>query len=178
MIEILPWSPDWSAKFSRKAATIRSALGATALRIDHIGSTSVDGLPAKPIIDIQMSVADFEPIETLVELMQTAGYIWRQSNGDLSKRYFREQLSEERTHVHICRAGSWHEQWALLFRDYMRQHSHEHIPYAALKLALAEKYPTDRPEYTEGKADHLWSVIRRADQWAADTDWRLGPTDA
>ncbi|GEC42193.1 GrpB family protein [Sinorhizobium meliloti] len=85
----------------------------------------------------------------------------------MSKRYFREQPGEERTHVHIRRAGSWHEQWALLFRDYIRQHPHEHIPYAALKRALAEKDP-------HGPS----SVIRQADQWAADTGWRLGPTDA
>lgn len=118
-IEIVDWCPEWPESFRRKASAIRSALGDHALRIDHIGSTSIQGLAAKPIIDIQVSVATFEPIETLTEPLWEIGYEWRQANSELTKRYFRERPGGERTHIHIRRLGSWHEQWALLFRDYM-----------------------------------------------------------
>jgi len=66
LITISDWSPDWATQFAIKAGAIRQALGALAQRIDHVGSTAIAGLAAKPIIDIQVSVADFEPIEALV----------------------------------------------------------------------------------------------------------------
>nr|WP_244561486.1 GrpB family protein [Ensifer aridi] len=177
-IEIADWSPEWPESFRRKASAIRRALGDRAFRIDHIGSTSIQGLAAKPIIDIQVSVAAFDPIERLTEPLREIGYEWRQANPDLTKRYFRERPGDERTHIHIRRLGSWHEQWALLFRDYMRVHPEEHAPYAALKRALAERYRENRAAYTNGKADHLWAIIRRADRWAADVGWTAPSSDA
>ena len=176
-IEIHDWSPEWAAAFEARGATLRSALGDTAIRIDHIGSTSIHGLAAKPIIDIQISVADFEPFAAIEGPMTRAGYVWRADNPELTKRYFRE-ASGARTHVHVRRAGSWHEQWALLFRDYMRAHPGEHPLYEDLKRRLAIWFVDDRTGYTEGKTDFFWEVIRRADQWASDIGWRPGPTDA
>jgi len=177
-IEIADWSPIWAEKFQAKAVNIRRLLGNTALRIDHIGSTAIAGMAAKPIIDMQISVAGFEPFERLVEPLNAIGYVWRQDNPDLAKRYFRESPDQERTHIHIRRSGSWHEQWALLFRDYMRAHAAEHPAYVALKHVLVASHGDDRKAYTDGKADHLWAVIRRADRWAAETGWAPAQSDA
>jgi GrpB-like predicted nucleotidyltransferase (UPF0157 family) len=177
-IEICDWSPASRKKFRDKATTIRNALGSSALRIDHIGSTSIEGLAGKPVIDIQVSVADFEPVDQLVQAMEVAGYLWRPQNPDLGKRYFRETPGAERTHIHVRRAGSFHEQWALLFRDYMRRHAEEHGPYAALKIELAERHRSDRAAYTAGKEEHIWAIIRRANRWASATGWLPGPSDA
>lgn len=177
-IEICDWSPEWPEKFQARAEAIRNALGPRALRIDHIGSTSINGLAAKPIIDVQVSVVDFEPMSGLVEPLERVGYLWRATNPELTKRYFREGSGQDRTHIHVRRFGTWHEQWALLFRDYMRLHVEEHGPYVALKRALAERFGDDRAAYTNGKADHLWSVIRRADRWAAETGWKPAASDA
>lgn len=177
-ISISDWSPEWPNKFARKAAAIRQTLGDHALRIDHIGSTSIEGLAAKPIIDIQISIADLRIIDTLTERMAIVGYVRRSSNPDLTKRYFRERPGDERTHIHVRQSGSWHEQWPLLFRDYMRCHLDEHAPYAELKRALAVQYRDNRSAYTDGKSDHLWSIIRRADLWASRVGWRNGSSDA
>jgi GrpB-like predicted nucleotidyltransferase (UPF0157 family) len=177
-IEICDWSSDWAERFATKAKTIRQVLGDHALRIDHIGSTAIRGLAAKPIIDVQISVADLEPLDVLAEKMAAIGYLWRPQNTDLTKRYFRERPGDERTHIHVRRAGSWQEQWSLLFRDYMRAHAAEHGPYVELKRALASRHRHDRAAYTEGKSEHLWQVIRRADRWAAASGWRPGPSDA
>lgn len=177
-IVINAWSPAWAQKFRGRAEVIRSELGSLAIRIDHIGSTSIHGLAAKPIIDIQVSVASFNPIDALLAPLERCGYTWRSANPELTKRYFRERSGDERTHIHVRRSGSWHEQWALLFRDYMREHVNEHEPYVALKLALAERYGADRSAYTDGKDDFFWDVIRRADRWAAATGWQPPSTDA
>ncbi|MBN8951188.1 MULTISPECIES: GrpB family protein [unclassified Rhizobium] len=177
-ILICDWSAEWAQAFSRKAEAIRAELGHVAKRIDHIGSTSISGLASKPIIDIQVSVASFEPIDALTVPLEKCGYVWRPSNPELTKRYFRENPGDERTHIHVRRLGSWHEQWALLFRDYMRNHADEHAPYVALKRSLAERHGHDRAAYTDGKDDFFWSVIRRADRWAATTGWRPLPSDA
>lgn len=177
-VQIHEWSSRWADDFRAKAAVLRGWLGPYAVRIDHIGSTSIQGMAAKPIIDIQISAADFEPMTRLESTMNSAGYAWRRSNPDLTKRYFREQPHSERTHIHVRRTGSWHEQWALLFRDYMQAHIEEHAAYVTLKRDLAERFTNERAAYTEGKADFLWAVIRRANNWASDIGWRPGPSDA
>lgn len=177
-VEISEWSPLWGGKFQRLGAEIRASLGNRAIRIDHIGSTSIRGLAAKPIIDIQVSVADFEPFGELRYGLETIGFLWRNHNPDLAKRYFRETPGDQRTHIHVRRSGSWHEQWALLFRDYMRAAPSEHKAYVDLKRRLAAEYPTDRKAYTDGKADHLWGLIRQADAWAGAIGWKPPVSDA
>jgi hypothetical protein len=97
-------------------------LGEVALRIDQIGSTAVPGLGAKPIIDIQVSVADFEPLAAFRRPLEQLGYVYRADNPERTKRYFREPPGRRRIHVHVRQAGSFSEQWALLFRDYLRAH--------------------------------------------------------
>ncbi|MEI2302185.1 GrpB family protein [Ensifer sp. MJa1] len=101
-VEICRWSPEWAEQFAVKARAIRGVLGEHGVRIDHIGSTAVEGLAAKPIVDIQISVFDLHCVEVLAERLAMVGYVWRKSNGDLTKRYFREAPGNERTHVHVC----------------------------------------------------------------------------
>src|SRR5262249_11057136 len=121
-IRIVPYDPAWPERFRTLGAALREALGEVALRIDHIGSTSVPGLDAKPIVDIQISVASFEPLDSFRLPIEALGYVFRADNTDLAKRYFREPPGTPRTHIHVRRAGSWSEQFALLFRDYLRTH--------------------------------------------------------
>ncbi|WP_246812562.1 GrpB family protein [Ensifer sp. ENS01] len=119
-IEICDWSSDWAERFATKAKTIRQVLGDHALRIDHIGSTAIRGLAAKPIIDVQISVADLESLDVLAEKMAAIGYLWRPQNTDLAKRYFRERPGDERTHIHVRRAGSWQPMVAAVSRLHAR----------------------------------------------------------
>ena len=118
-IVIVPYNPEWPVLFGKLSADLRAALGTVALRIDHIGSTSVPGLAAKPIIDVQISVASFKPLDAFRVPLEGLGFVFRADNPDLNKRYFREPPGTRRTHIHVFRAGSWSEQIALLFRDYM-----------------------------------------------------------
>jgi GrpB-like predicted nucleotidyltransferase (UPF0157 family) len=153
-------------------------LGTVALRIDHIGSTAVPGLAAKPIIDVQISVASFEPFDTICTPTEGLGYAWRADNPDRMKRYFREAPGMRRTHIHVRRAGSWSEQYALLFRDYLRTHDEDAARYAALKRELAERFRHERHTYTDAKGPFLWETMVKADAWAQEIGWEPGPSDA
>jgi GrpB-like predicted nucleotidyltransferase (UPF0157 family) len=178
LIRVVPYDPEWAAMFARQAAELRDALGAVALRIDHIGSTAIPQLVAKPVIDVQISVADFEPLDAYRRPLERLGYVFRADNPDRTKRYFRESPGSHRTHIHVRRAGSFGEQVALLFRDFTRVHTDVAAEYAELKIKLAERYSGDRTAYTDAKGPFIWSVIAQADAWAQRTGWMPGPSDA
>jgi GrpB-like predicted nucleotidyltransferase (UPF0157 family) len=175
---IVPYDPEWPDLFARLGADLRQALGKVALRIDHIGSTSVSGLAAKPIIDVQISVASFEPLDAFRIPLQGLGFVFRADNPDLNKRYFREPPGTRRTHIHVFRAGSWSEQLALLFRDYMRTHDEDARQYAELKYRLAAQCQDDRTGYTDAKSPFIWETMAKAHRWSQRTGWQAGPSDA
>ena len=177
-IEIVAYDPAWPGRFAELGRELRTGLGEVALRIDHIGSTSVPGLAAKPIIDLQVSVAAFEPLEAFKQPLERLGHVHRADNPERTKRYFREPPGRRRTHVHVRRAGSFSEQWALLFRDYLRAHGEVAAEYEAVKRRLAIRFVDDRHGYTDAKVPFMWEVIRRADEWAQAQGWLPGPSDA
>lgn len=177
-ILVVPYDPAWPRRFAELAARLRQALGPLAVRIDHIGSTSVPGLAAKPVLDVQVSVARFEPLEALKLPLESLGFVHRAQNPDLTKRYFRETPGRSRTHLHVRLAGSWPEQFALLFRDYMRAHDDDCRWYENVKQQLAKQYGEDRQGYTEAKGPHLWEIMKKADRWSQATGWRPRPSDA
>ncbi|MDD4904146.1 MAG: GrpB family protein [Candidatus Bipolaricaulis sp.] len=175
---VIPYDPEWARRFAELGRRLRAALGDAALRIDHIGSTAVVGLAAKPIIDVQISVASFEPIDAYRLSLERLGYVFRAENPERTKRYFREPPGERRTHIHVRRAGSWAEQFSLLFRDYLRTHPEDAARYADVKRALARKHGEDRVGYTNAKTPFIWSVMMSADLWSQEVGWTPGPSDA
>lgn len=178
VVEIVPYSSDWPVRFRQLAKDIRGALGEVAIRIDHIGSTSIPGLAAKPIIDMRISVADFDPLDEYRLPLEGLGYVFRADNPELTKRYFREPLGSPRTHIHVRRSGSWAEQFALLFRDYLRLHPEEAREYEDLKRSLASKFRGDRHGYTDAKQPFIWGLMGRADRWSQEVGWLPCPSDA
>ena len=177
-IIVVPYAPEWPARFADLAARLRQTLGAVAVRIDHIGSTAVPGLAAKPIIDIQISVHSFEPFDAIRLPLERLGYVWRSDNADRTKRYFREPVGTPRTHVHVRKWGSWSEQFALLFRDYVRAHPGVATRYAEIKRELAERYRDDRHGYTEAKNPFIWATMAEASEWSQLVGWEPGASDA
>jgi len=177
IVEIAEYDALWPRLFQERGERLRRALGDVALRIDHIGSTSIPGLAAKPIVDIQISVAALEPLAVFFEPLEALGYVFRADNLERTKRYFRETPGTRREHIHVRKSGSWGEQFALLFRDYMRAHPDEAAQYAHLKRDLAKRYRHDRHGYTEAKGPFIWSVMQRATGWSQEIGWEPGPSD-
>jgi GrpB-like predicted nucleotidyltransferase (UPF0157 family) len=184
MIEIVPYSGDWPAEFAAVAAVLRSALGNLAARIDHIGSTSVPGLAAKDIIDVQITIPadlDFVRIEAA---MASAGYIQRHGicydhrppgvNGaevEWEKRLFGPPAPSRPANLHVRQAGRANQRYALLFRDYLRSHPAAAAAYAEVKRRLAAYLPEDRTAYVEIKDPVCDVVMAAAEEWAAATTW-------
>ena len=177
-MRIVRYDPEWPLIFAALAARLRHALGEVAPRIDHIGSTSVIGLDAKPVIDVQVSVAELTPEEPFRKPLEDCGFSWRADNPERTKRYFRERPGTRRTHIHVRRAGSFSEQFSLLFRDYLRAHPERVAQYAAIKHELAPLLETDRHSYVQAKNPFVWETIQMADGWAQVTGWEPGPSDA
>jgi GrpB-like predicted nucleotidyltransferase (UPF0157 family) len=177
-IVIAPYDPQWPCRFAELGARLRGALGPVAMRIDHIGSTAVPGMAAKPVIDVQISVASFDPLEAYKTPLEGLGLVHRADNPDLTKRYFRETPGQHRTHIHVRLAGSWSEQFALLFRDYLRVHDEDCRWYESIKRGLADQYRDDRHGYTDAKGPYLWEIMKKAAEWVQDTGWAPGPSDA
>ena len=177
-MSVVAYDPQWPELFQMIGGRLRHELGDIALRIDHIGSTAVPGLDAKPIIDIQISVAALEPTEAYRAALERCGFVWREDNPELTKRYFRERPGERRTHIHVRRAGSFDEQFALLFRDYLISHPDDAGRYATMKRSLSPLLGTDRHAYTESKGPLIWEIIRTAEEWAQLSGWEPGPSDA
>jgi GrpB-like predicted nucleotidyltransferase (UPF0157 family) len=178
VIRIEPYDRAWPQRFAELGIRLRAALGDVAPRIDHIGSTAVPGLAAKPVIDIQVSVPALEPVDPFREPLERLGFVYRPDNPERTKRYFREPPGEPGTHIHVRKAGSFSEQFPLLLRDYLRAHSDELAAYEQLKRTLAEKFRHDRAAYTDAKVPWFWETIRRADDWAQRTGWEPSLSDA
>lgn len=177
-VVIVDYDPAWPAMFASVGERLRAALGNVALRIDHIGSTAIRGLAAKPIIDVQVSVERLEPDGAYRTPLQAVGFVHRVEGVELTKRYFREAPGDRRTHIHVRQAGSFSEQFALLFRDYLRGDRAEVNEYEAVKRELADRLRDDRPAYVDAKVPVIWELMRRADEWAGRVGWEPGPSDA
>lgn len=165
-IEVVPYDPAWPSRFAAWRARLATELGAAALRIEHVGSTSVPGLAAKPVIDIHVSVADVEAEETYVPAIERAGVAFR-SRED-RHRYFRPAGDRPReVQVHVSQSGSEWERIHLLFRDFLRSDPEVRDAYAALKQGLARRHRFDRIAYTEAKTGFILDALQRAEAWAA-----------
>jgi len=147
-----------------------AALGAAAVRIDHVGSTSVPGLAAKPVIDVQVSVSDLGDEESYVPATESAGLVLRTRED--ARRFFRPPPGTPReVHVHVCQAGGGWERDHLLFRDYLRARPEVHAQYGELKRELAAVWHDDRAGYTEAKSGFILDTLDDAGQWAVATGW-------
>ncbi|MRC26954.1 GrpB family protein [Bacillus thuringiensis] len=164
-IVVVPHENHWSEKFQMEAKRLKSAMSET-VKIHHIGSTSVPGLAAKPIIDMIMEVENIERVDRWNERFIELGYIVKGENGISRRRYFIHGTEEKRSyHLHVFEKGNPEIVRHLVFRDYMMAHCEEAEAYATLKKELAEKYTYDSALYTEGKNEFVRNVDEKAKEW-------------
>lgn len=183
MIVISDYKPAWAGEFARIQSALSSVLGAHALRIDHIGSTSVLGLGAKDVIDVQVTVSALTP--EIKDRLLSAGY--RQSDAATSdhvplgddpnpnrwaKWLFTQPSGERRANIHIRIKGNLNQRYAILFRDYLRAHPNSVKTVELIKRQIAKRHADDMEAYYDIK-DPVYDLIWDAAQdWARYTDWR------
>jgi putative glutamine amidotransferase len=159
------YDPEWPARFEREVVELRDALGDLAVRVEHVGSTSVPGLAAKPVIDIQISVATLTPRAPIVEPLVSLGYEHSIDPIEPQHEFFSKGYhhgGSEKVHVHVCETDSTWERRHLAFRDELRRDPGVAAEYAALKRRLAAEHPRDIFSYVDGKTAFIRSVEARA----------------
>jgi GrpB-like predicted nucleotidyltransferase (UPF0157 family) len=188
MPTIVDYQPTWPAEFAAIAARLRGRLGDLALRIDHIGSTSVPGLAAKDIIDVQVTVGGLHaPVLTA---LMALGYvrpegIWgdhrppnsQGPDSDWQKWFLCEPPGQRLTNTHVRVQGRPNQRYPLLFRDYLRAHPASAAAYAELKRRLAREL-ADPQTYPDVKDPAVDLIYFAAEEWAAVTGWQMSPSDA
>ena len=162
-ITVLNYDPEWPLKYERERKAIVEILDGNGISIYHIGSTSVPGLAAKPIIDMMAVVRSLEKVDDARGKFSELGYEYLGEFGIAGRRYFRKG-GDERTHqIHIFQADDWNNiERHLAFRDYMRTHEKERAEYAEIKTALAQRFPYDIDGYCDGKDAFVREMEKRA----------------
>jgi GrpB-like predicted nucleotidyltransferase (UPF0157 family) len=166
-LQIAPYDPAWAAAFDAERDRLAQALGSLARRIDHNGSTSVPGLAAKPVIDIQISVDALQPLDAYGRPLSALGYTHVPDPDDAVCPFFHRPRTWPHTHhVHVVSHGGGEERRTLAFRDYLRDHADVMRDYAALKQRLAPQYAAAakvaREAYADAKSEFIERVIQLA----------------
>ena len=168
-VVIVGYDPEWPLAFAAERERLRGELGNAVERIDHVGSTSVPGMAAKPIIDIQISVEAFDPAERYHEPLLGMGYIHRPDDEPRHRFYKRELDDLTLFHVHVCESGKDWESDHLLFREFLKAHPIIAEKYGDVKREAASHFAADRDRYMDAKAPHLAGLMEEARRWFAST---------
>lgn len=167
-VDIVPYNQEWPHQAKIEIDKLRAVLPLNRIiDIQHVGSTAIPGLAAKPIIDIQMAVTSLEEMKVIaVPALQKLGYEYWDDNPDHERMFFVKGMppfGEKRTHhVHIVEPTSKHWQGKILFRDYLISHPNIAKEYQELKFKLAQQYTYDREQYTDAKSEFVNKILKLA----------------
>jgi GrpB-like predicted nucleotidyltransferase (UPF0157 family) len=160
VVQLVPYTPTWATLFQAERARLQQALGIDALDIQHIGSTAVPGLAAKPILDLGIAVAAESVVTACVPRLTAFGYTYRGYRGPGEGHFFDQGSEQHLTHylhmLPIREPGWWNY---LLFRDYLIAHPVARDAYMRLKQDLASQYAEDRATYTAAKATFVQYIL-------------------
>jgi GrpB-like predicted nucleotidyltransferase (UPF0157 family) len=162
-VRIVDYDPAWPQLAAAEIGRIEAALGALAARVDHVGSTAVPGMAAKPIVDLQASVTAIEATERYAAPLAALGYLHAPDPDSPAFHFFGKPAARPRTfHLHVCAAGSEDERRHLALRDFLRAHPDEALRYGEVKRRLVALRPGDRLAYIDGKAAYVAALEERA----------------
>lgn len=172
-VEIVPYDPAWPHQFEELREVLAEKLNALALDIEHVGSTSVPGLSAKPILDVDIVIATPDDLAPAVAALQGLGYehqgdlgiagreAFRYSNRDVPRDGSGREWPQH--HLYVCQKGNRELRRHIAFRDYLRQHTGEVVTYSVLKQKLAEEFAMDRQAYVDAKSEYVDTILGRVD---------------
>lgn len=164
-VAVTPHCSAWACNAQQTIARLRAVLQDAAVDIQHIGSTAIHGICAKPIIDIVIGTADFRALLSRNDVLAANGFLFR--GQDLPEQYLyvcgTEEIRTHHIHAVIYGAEAWNNYISL--RNYLNCHAAEAQAYSALKTALAAQYPADRNTYTAMKNDMIREILTKAKDW-------------
>lgn len=165
-VEVVDYRPEWEKDYKEEAKKIKQVLGKNCVSIEHIGSTAVKGMKAKPIIDIMPVVKKLSAVDEVHEELEALGYVCKGENGIADRRFFVKGGENPIFHVHIFEERNKNEIGRhLAVREYLRNHPEDVKEYSELKSHLAAEYPENIDDYCSGKADYLNGLEKKAIQW-------------
>lgn len=171
-VVVVAYDPGWTRAFAEWELRLSEVLGPVPDRLDHVGSTAVPGLAAKPVIDIQLSVPKLEDESTYAPRLKSVGLPLR-TRDDLHRFFCPPPAAPRTVHIHVCQSGSTWERDHLLFRDYLRNSPETRQQYGEVKRDLASRWRDDRPAYTDAKSNFILDAMNAAEGWAASTGWSV-----
>jgi GrpB-like predicted nucleotidyltransferase (UPF0157 family) len=159
---VVEYDPDWPMLFQSLRTRISDALGALAAAIEHVGSTAVPGLAAKPIIDIDVLLTSETMLPAAIERLAALGYVHRGTLGIPEREAFATPPNDPPHHLYVCPRGSPEFRRHIAFRDYLRTHPSDAKAYGDLKFALAKRFRNDRVAYNAAKTGMVTELTKRA----------------
>lgn len=169
--ELADYDPNWEVIFERESELIAEALGDDVIEIQHIGSTSIPGLRAKPIIDLLAAVESFAPIPEYERALEPLGYR-HHPHSEEDERIFFWKGTPRTHHLHIVEYATWEHQRHVIFRDYLRAHPEIAQWYEQIKRELWISFKGNRPAYTKGKTAFIKTIMARAVEEIVDPSLR------
>ena len=165
-IHIAEYDPQWPIEYEKERVRLAEAFGKYALDIQHVGSTSVPGLAAKPIVDIAVAIGEYPLPEQVIKAVCALGYEHMGEYGMPRRHYFRKGKPRSH-HVHAIEPDN--EEWLnfVAFRDFLRAHPDVTREYEAMKRQSAAKYEHDRVAYTDSKSPFISETLVKANEWYA-----------
>ena len=162
---VSPYDECWKQGFSEIRDVIQDALGGLALRIEHVGSTSVQGLSAKPIIDIDVVIKDYSLLDTVVSALGKIGYRHEGNLGIVDREAFSYEGDSTlyKHHLYVCTLDSMELKRHVAFRDYLRSHADAVRAYGRIKEEGAALYPHDIEAYIRHKSSFIEAIYREID---------------
>lgn len=160
-VVIVDYSPLWPKQFETLRSRLANILGGLALTIEHVGSTAVPGLDAKPIIDVDVLLRSPDGLSSTIAALASIGYQHRGDLGIPGREAFRAPAGDSRHHLYACPNDAEYQRH-IAFRDHLRAHSREADAYAVLKRKLAAKFGEDREAYNNAKREFVESILRKS----------------
>jgi GrpB-like predicted nucleotidyltransferase (UPF0157 family) len=159
---VLDYDPNWPGIFQTIHSRIANALGSIAARIEHVGSTAVPNLAAKPIIDIDVLLAPETELSSANDRLASIGYVYQGDLGIPGREAFLAPAGDPPHNLYACLPDSREFQRHLVFRDYLRSHPQDAKVYGDLKKSLAAQYRNDISAYVAGKSEFVAEIIGKA----------------
>jgi len=165
VVELKPYNSQWKEFYRKESELISSTISDYLVDIQHIGSTAIPGIIAKPIIDIAVAINSLENIEKIIGPLSEIGFIYRGEQGIPDRHMFVKGGEELRTHhMHVMHKSHYEWKKHILFRDYLMNHPKEVKKYSELKRRLEKQFKHDRESYTESKSEFIEGILEKAIQ--------------